>query len=381
MPTPSSAAPVQPDGKGAPGPDVMLQDIRRQPRVLSSILDRREEIARFAADHLDPRASGRLHAFGSGDGWFAARAAFHGTGAVATSGLDFLLNVAPTLGPDDRAVAISMSGNVDRTLEGAEAALARGAGLSVLTNGEGGRLGALGGPRLSLDIADLAPFLCGTSSYTATAAVLGFLARREDHLTRATTDALPSFIEEADRVCREVASATAGPRAEEGGEEGGASVPGIRFLGVGQSLAAADYGAAKCVEVTTIPAWSDDIEEFAHRQYWSMKRGEIVVLLPVDAASAPYADATADALGRLGTPTLAIGPAEAATSRARHRITTPGTKAEAWLGQAVALQLLSYRLGIANGTDPNRRLHLKNDVERFAVSRRLTRLSLLGTGA
>jgi len=163
--------------------------------------------------------------------------------------------------------------------------------------------------------------------------------------------------------------------------ESGAGVPGLRFLGVGQSLAAADYGAAKCVEVTTIPAWSDDIEEFAHRQYWSMKRGEIVVLLPVDAASAGYADATADALGRLGTPTVAIGPGAAAVPRARHTIATPGTDAEAWLGQSVALQLLAYRLGLANGTDPNTRRHLKSDTERFAVSRRLTRLSLLGTGA
>ncbi len=367
--TTHSAFPARPTGAAAPPAfEPMLDDIRRQPAVLAQLLDRAPEIAAFAAAHLSLPPGGRLHAFGSGDGWFAARAAFHGLNAQAVSGLDFLLNVAPRLGAADSAIAISMSGNVDRTLEGARAVMAAGATLSVLTNGAGGRLGALGGPRFSLDIPDIAPFLCGTTSFTATLAALGLLAGRDADPLRAALPALPAFIEEADRTCRELVEAA------------GTGAPGIRFLGVGQSVALADYGAAKCVEVTTVPAWSDDIEEFAHRQYWSMVRSEIVVLLPVDAASGGYADATADALARLGTPTLSIGPAEADAGKSAHRISTPGAPSLAWLGQAVALQLLAYRLGLANGTDPNRRLHLKNDAERFAVSRRLTRLSLLGTG-
>ena len=151
----------------------MLADIRRQPDVLAALLAREAEVTAFGAAHLRATRGGRVWVFGSGDGWFAARAALTRAAiGQAASGLDFVVNVAPQLGPDDRALAISMSGNVDRTLEGATVARAAGAGVSVLTNEGGGRLGALGIVRLSLRIADVAPFLCGTSSYTATLAAL-----------------------------------------------------------------------------------------------------------------------------------------------------------------------------------------------------------------
>ena len=108
----------------------MLADIFRQPRVLGDVVSRTGEIAAFAAQRLRPAEGRRCVLFGSGDGWFAARAATSATGlAEARSGLDFTLNVAPDLGPTDRVLAISMSGNVDRTLEGATLARASGAGM------------------------------------------------------------------------------------------------------------------------------------------------------------------------------------------------------------------------------------------------------------
>lgn len=359
---------TSPSIAGTASAEPMREDIRRQPDTLARLMERADEITGFAADHLTPQAMGRLHAFGSGDGWFAARVACSGSAALASSGLDFLLNVAPKLGSGDRALAISMSGNVDRTLEAAKAALEQGAGLAILVNGAGGRLKELGVPRLSLDITDIAPFLCGTATYTATAMVLRLIAGGNREKTGALLPALPAFIETADRLC--VALAT----------ETGRGAPGVRFLGVGSSVASADYGAAKLVEVTTVPAWSADIEEFAHSQFWSMRRDEIVVLLPVDAASAAHANATAEALSHLGTPTLALEPEGAEVPNARCRLSVPGGADTAFLGQALALQLFAYRMGLANGTDPNRRLHLKEDAGRFAVSRRLTRRSLLGTG-
>ena len=239
-----------------------------------------------------------------------------------------------------------MSGNVDRTLEGAQIAQERGARLSVLTNGQGGRLGALGGALYSLDIPDIAPFLCGTSSYTATLATLQLGFCRLDARSRfaealgTLLPALPGFIEEADRFARSIA------------ERAGGACPGARFLGVGSSVATADYGAAKFVEVTKIPAWSDDIEEFAHRQYWGMQTSEIVVLLPLDEGSARYADATADALSDLGVLTIALEPEGAGVPSAAARLALPGDGRTAGITQAIALQLLAYHLGFASGTDP-----------------------------
>lgn len=351
----------------------MLADIRRQPELLAGLLGRQVEIRGFAETSLQARGDGRTWVFGSGDGWFAARAALTGSEAGrAASGLDFTLNVAPRLGPDDCALAISMSGNVDRTLEGAQVALTSGAKVAVLTNEGGGRLGGLGVDRFSLGIPDIAPFLCGTSSYTATLATLQlafasawprFAASLEAALPR-----LPDLIERADTFAQAVALRL-------GGACGGA-----RFLGAGTTVATADYAAAKCVEVTRIPAWSDDIEEFAHRQYWSLQPSELVVLLPGDPATAAYAEATADALAELGVVTVALEPEGASVPSASLRLDLPGAADTAAITQAIAIQLLAYHLGIASGTDPNRREHLKNDAARFAVSRKLTRRSLLGTG-
>ncbi|KKC32810.1 hypothetical protein WH91_12030 [Devosia psychrophila] len=352
----------------------MLADIFRQPQVLAEVLARKEEIEGFARTSFAPGTAGRCFVFGSGDGWFAARATLSGSSqAEARSGLDFTLNVAPKLGAADRTVAISMSGNVDRTLEGARLAQQRGSGLAILTNGAGGRLGALGGNRHSLDIADVAPFLCGTSSYVATLATLqlGFTQLAGDDGYAAAlaelVQHLPETIASADRFARRIAEQIERPA-------------GIRILGVGESVATADYGAAKFVEVTKIPAWSDDIEEFAHRQYWAMGRQEIVVLLPVHTASAGYADASAEALGDLGVSTIAFEPEGALVPNAKERLTLAGGTRTAAITQAIGLQLLAYHLGIASGTDPNKRLHLKDDTQKFAVSRKLTRRSLLGTG-
>lgn len=359
----------------APAATPMRDDIARQPDVLRALIARHHEIAEFARAHLYPGHDGSLHAYGSGDGWFAARAALRGQTiggrpARAWGSMDFLLDVAPGLTVDDRVLGITMSGGVDRSLQSAEAALAHGSIAALLTNRDGGRVGALGLPRFELGIEDIGKFLCGTSSYTATVLALSLAcdaAPLPDALAAALPD-LGAFIEAADVKARDIAGSA------------GTDLPGIRFLGTGNAVATADYGAAKMVEVTSVNAWSDELEEFAHRQYWALGRAEMVVLLPHDERSAAFATASAEALGRLGIVTVSVEASDTAVPDARFRIVAPGTAAALPVTQAIALQLLAYRLGRANGTDPDRRPHLKGDTEKFNVSRLLTRRSLVGTG-
>ncbi|WP_102109647.1 SIS domain-containing protein [Oceaniglobus roseus] len=362
-----------PAGEGSATP--MHDDILRQPQLLAALLERRGEVEGFAQSHLAPGANGRLHAYGSGDGWFAARAALAGQSAggrpaQAWGSMDFLLGVAPGLSAEDRVLGITMSGGVDRSLQSAEAALAHGPIAALLTNRDGGRVGALGLPRFELGIEDVGKFLCGTSSYTATVLALSLAcdaAPLPGALASALPD-LPAMIARADAQAREIAQATSG------------GLDGIRILGTGTAVATADYGAAKMVEVTTVNAWSDELEEFAHRQYWALKRGEVVVLLPHDARAARFATASAEALNRLGIATVSVESGDTPVPDATHRIAVPGPAAALPITQAIALQLLAYRLGRANGTDPDRRLHLKDDTRKFTVSRLLTRRSLVGTG-
>lgn len=367
----------------------MLLDIRRQAATLSALLDRADNIRHQGRVHVVPPAGGRILAVASGDGWFAARATQGVTMCgfslpyVPCSSLGFLCYEAPRTGPGDRVVAISMSGNVDRVVSGVAMARARGARPFLLTNGSGGRLGQGVEDRCSLDIPDVAPFLCGTSTYTATLLALWLLLDGAAEAGRRASDwrlnvasvgdtlaLLPAFIDAADAFAQQAARDAATR-----------SISGIRFLSAGANLATADYGAAKCVELTKVPAWSDDIEEFAHRQYWSMPAGDLVVYLSANREVSAYANQSAAALAELGVCTVSIETPDCPVPGATRRLVLPAV--DEWLSPlllAIPIQCLSYHLAESTGLDPNTRSHLKNDTARFLVSRKLTRRDLIGTG-
>lgn len=351
----------------------MLEDIRGQPEVLATVLGRAREIASFADAHLRPAAGGRLYVFGSGDGWFAARAAAPGAAPTLRltprPTLELLLEDAQHLGPDDRVLAISMSGNVDRTLDAVTAARTRGAGVALLTNGDGGRVGAAGIPRLSLGLASRAPFLCGTASYLATLAALTLIVAADPLTQAAALQDLPRRLEQTIAAAISVvADWPAAPMA-------------VRFLSVGAGTATADYGAAKLVEVSRVPAWTDDLEEFAHRQFWTAGAGELIVLLSQTADFAHHADAAAEALGKFGMTVVSIEVPGAEVAAASSRVQLPLAEPVEWpLLAAVPLQLYAYASGFAVDLDPNRRDHLRGDEPRFRTSRLLTRRTLVGSG-
>ncbi len=355
----------------------MLADVWRQPSVMLEIAERIDEIKDFFDAFLAVRKPGRLYVFGSGDGLFAARAAgARAASFVGVSGLEMLANVAPTLKADDSALAVSMSGNVDRTVEAAEAVLKRGSRCAALVNGNGGRLGALDLPLFSIAIRDIAPFLCGTSSYLATLEILHLIsAISRGHVVetveaiRNTAEKLNDLLPKLNSVCQEIAAEIA------------STLTGVRILSVGgEGLASADYGAAKLVELTRLRPFTDDIEEFAHRQFWSADSHELVIYLPNSVLANGVASQSAEALGEMGFSTLSIGPERYSATATRWSIQFGDLNngEDAYFLIAVTLQLLAYYLAIAGGFDPNTRRHLVDDELRFKVSRKLTRRHLLG---
>ncbi len=355
----------------------MLCDVRRQPSVIEGLLARVDEIRGFARSHLGSDSRARLFAFGSGDGWFAGRVVDARSAPFLSVGsLEMLTLTVPSMNADDRFLAISMSGNVDRTVEAATAAVNNGFKGAALVNGGGGRLAALGLPTFSLDIEDIAPFLCGTASYTATLTVLSLIAAELDgaldsvaNRLAATAAKLLNVLYQADAVASEMARSLA------------PSPDGVRLLSSGPAgIAVADYGAAKLVELAGQRPWTDDIEEFAHRQFWTANPSELVVYLPTTPEVAGYAAKAAEALAEMDFPTLSIGPERFCAPETRWTIGFDDRGADPMVLAAAALQMVAYRMSEAAGLNPNKRLHLKNDELRFRVSRMLTRRSLLGTG-
>lgn len=347
----------------------MRADMARQPDVIAGLLARTPDFVTAGAA-LAPGVGGRVFVTGCGDGIFAAEAAADfardlGLDWRPVGALDLLLS-ARRLTPADRVIAISMSGNVDRTVAAAEAAVASGARLLALVNGKGGRLAEVAGNRISLDIADIAPFLCGTASYTATIAALMLLGCGSAGRAEAAANlqaALPA-----------IRAATAFVVDE-------ATPSGARLLSAGADAGTVRYGAAKLVELTRVPAWSADLEEFAHSQYWAMPTTDLVVVVAAEPALARLAAESCEALGQLGVRCLAVDTEATPVATAARRITLPAIPpALAPMATAIPLQALAHGLARAGGLDPDTRLHLKGDAARFRVSRMLTRRSLIGTG-
>jgi fructoselysine-6-P-deglycase FrlB-like protein len=355
----------------------MRADMARQPAVLRALAARATEF-REAGAALAPSSGepGRIFVTGCGDGYFAAcaiadRARALGVDWRPLGALDCVLT-ADRMTAGDRLVAISMSGNVDRTVEAARTAADRGIRVLALVNGNGGRLADVAQRKLSLDLADIAPFLCGTASYTATLAALSLIA---EGARGGASDTLPF-----ERLAAAQEAALA--RADAAIPAVASPVPsGVRLLSAGIGRATADYGAAKLVELTRIPCWAGDLEEFAHSQYWSMPSADLVVAIAAEPALARYASETCAALAALGTRTLAIDTTATPVSNATARVTLPELPPSlAPIVAALPLQALAHALALATGLDPDRRSHLKADETRFRVSRLLTRRSLVGTG-
>jgi glucosamine 6-phosphate synthetase-like amidotransferase/phosphosugar isomerase protein len=336
-----------------PGGDrAMLADMRRQALSLSGLLARADEFRAFGQS-LKPAGKGRAYAFGSGDGWFAAQAAtLYAREKVdlaykSSNSLEMLAYVSPDLKAADMAVAISMSGTADRTNQAAEAVAARGNPVGALTNGSGGDLAKIARAKVSLDVTDLAPFLTGTTKYTAS--LLGLMMILEGVAGRSDAD-LPAQIAALPDIVRASETFAAGQYRKL------MALPptGVRILSSGCNMATADYGTAKFLKLVNIPVVSDDVEEFAHRQFWSCPATDLVIYIAANPAVARCATGSAAALVSMGMRTIAIDTPDCPVPTAGARLTLPVIgEAVSPLAMAIPLQFLAYATGRALGGNPD----------------------------
>jgi fructoselysine-6-P-deglycase FrlB-like protein len=355
----------------------MLADLRRQASCLKTLAGRYQEFSKLGFARLGNRD--HIVAFGSGDGWFAARAAADyarfdlGLSYEAASSLETLGYVGPRHAHRNIAgVAISMSGSADRTNEAAEELRGNGKPVLALTNGDGGALARITGEKISLDVADLAPFLTGTTKYTAS--LLGLImllegaARGDAADSTAYLDALPVMLTQVERFARELAERYVGRPPS-----------GVRILSAGPNLATAEYGMAKLIKLLPMPVWADEIEEFAHRQFWSCPATDLVIYLATNPAVARCASASAAALGSMGMTTVAIDTPGCPLPGATARFTLPDVPERiSPLFAAVPLQFIGYYLARAFGANPDQSQDV-GDPARFRAAQLLARRGELTT--
>ena len=261
------------------------------------------ETLRPAIDGLlaDPRVEGarRFVLTGSGDSLFAATAArpalrrWSGRPIEVSTALELARYEAPLLDARDVVLGISNSGGSTRTRESLTLARERGA-LTVAVVGS--RTGPLAGLAARVVHRPVGPLEAGDPSrgrvylnmieYVATLATLyelGLaLGARHGRLTPAEVDGWHGHLDEAVQQMAEVARAVEPSVAALAAELDGADT--VWVIGGGPSRGTADYLAAKFHEQLPWNGIAQDLEEWAHLQYfltlaWK-ERSVVLVLAP-----------------------------------------------------------------------------------------------------
>jgi fructoselysine-6-P-deglycase FrlB-like protein len=363
----------------SPVAPLALNEILRQPETLVRLIRRHDEISAMLAPSTNDGKFERLYAFGCGDGFFAAEAATRAFtkaglhGYRGTSSLDFLQSHAAFTDIASLLLPISMSGNVDRTVEGLLAGQANNATGLAITNSSSGLLAKDARLSFQLDIEEPKSFMAGTITYTSslTALFMVAAARSRGAANATSLQPLADQINDIGASLGDLQSRIADLVAE---------LPPARriyFLAGGSGAASARYAASKFVELTTTHTVPQDTEEFAHSNFWQFRRDDLVFVLHELDEPEGISTKTAAILREFGARVVEIVPGDP-VDRDPDRIAIVNRYA-IWspLALSFPLQLVSYYWALKDGLDPDTRRHLQDDEFRFRMSRRLSRKTLV----
>ena len=225
---------------------------------------------------------------GCGDSFFAGlgvQLAFQRVAGVRCHALEALelarydVRHIPSI-PRPLLVAISYSGEVGRTIEAAATASAFGWRTIALTGQAQGRLALAVERPMLMDVPTLG-FTPGTSTYLAMLTALLVLAAElaRSRGRAAAADALDSALTQAPEQARWTLDAGDAPARV--AAVAVAESPVTTYLGAGPSKASACFGAAKLFEGPQRYGVAQDLEEWAHEQYFVSRPGTpIVVVAP-----------------------------------------------------------------------------------------------------
>ena len=334
------------------------QEIREQPRVLAQVLDTTGARIR---ELIDPGAFRRIHLFGCGDMYFAAKVvawlarAHLGQDAFAWRSMEARWT-SDRLSGEDLVICASVSGRTVRTLEAARSARAQGARVIGITDcqdaplaGEVDGLARLGtSPDEALSDGDYPGYhhqVAQTKTYTA-ALMAGMLAVSRaagEHI--AALDGVAGQVEGvASKLLEEVPA-----RAEEwfGGRRR------VSVIASGPQRGTSLYGAAKFLEYA-VPAHAQCIEEFNHLELFLADEETLALVLAGDANSVERARELLEPWEKLGVRSVVIGRQADYPGDLTGVVPLPRMSpwADAFL-DAVALQVLAYRGAAALGRDPD----------------------------
>ena len=319
--------------------DDFLIDIRSQPETLKSTLDTLRQQLEDVEDFGTRR---RVVLTGSGDSLIAATAleglfrAVLSAEVRAVSSLD-----AAAFEPADDStllVAISVSGEVSRTIEAALRFRDAGAVTAAVTANPSARLGTVCDHTIEMP-KPLVRSIPHARDYTASLLALLVVAERLHGRRLAPIDAwidvssevIDSSLDWAERL-----------------------VPHDQrtwFLGAGPDRATAMYGALKFWEAGGMDAAWDDLEEFAHGSHILMRPGDRVFIATADGRGLARAVEMIEGLREMDVPAVVIS--DGTCPGDVHTIRLPSLGGAVWqpLVSCLPVQAITRRAALVSGID------------------------------
>jgi glutamine---fructose-6-phosphate transaminase (isomerizing) len=288
----------------------MLAGIRAQPDYLRGGAARS---LHAATTDLPLSLPSRVYLVGCGDSHYAGlatRFAFErwtGIPTEALEALEFSRYAVHSAPRDALVIAVSNSGRVVRTVECARVARERGIASLGLTYNPDSPLAQAAGHLLAWSYEDVG-FGPGTLSYLASltglyavAVRLGRLSGRLDD--RQAETVLDGLARAGDDLAATIDAGTAAA------EQVAASIasPGlVCIVGGGPNYATALFGMAKFIEAAAYPAVGQELEEWAHEQYFCTRPGTTTFVVAPPGASLDRAREQLQAIRDVGGRAVAL---------------------------------------------------------------------------
>lgn len=304
--------------------DAMLAQIYSLPGLLREVFDAFDASARAAWDHELCLSLKRIFLVGCGDSHHAPLGSelvfekLAGLPCEPMTAMQFARYTAPELevpGPKmTGVVGVSVSGRVARTIEALRLARLAGA-TTVAVTGSAETLIAQEAERLFAAAIPPFDFAPGVRSFAASLLGLWLSAIRigevRGRLTTAQADShrvylrndLPAVLEATIQTCDPLTAQLAGDWQD---------ATDFVFCGSGPGYAAALFSAAKILEASGDPALGQDLEEWAHLQYFVRHAATPTLLLSAGERDASRVSEICTAAKKIGRRVAAIVPEDRA---------------------------------------------------------------------
>lgn len=337
--------------------NVMIDELKMTGDVIrQNIIDFKDALAEKEELFTKNRFS-KIYAVGCGDSLFAGEAAkmefLRDTGVPyeACEALEFCRYDVDYMPENALVFVISYSGSVARTIEAAYIAKRKGATVIAITGKPENKLAKITSNSIIYKIQSLG-FAPGTISFTASLMMMYMCAIKVGECSGYLSK---EQVEDKYRKLEEIAD-LADQVITENQEKAKNIMLGLKdrkkfyVIGAGPNYAIAKFAAAKFIEGAEIDGIYQELEEWAHEQYFLSGPDTDTIIISPNGAGNSRAKELIKEMNFIETGSIYITSSDCADGEAQHEMVIPGTFDEEFspLLTSVAASLLGYYISYAN---------------------------------